>query len=82
MDRHHDLLQRRVTRALAEAIDGAFNLPDAGLHCGQRVCYGHAKIIVAMNGENQTGHFHVLDEIGNQFGIFIGNRVTYGVGDV
>ena len=56
---HHDLFQCRVASALPQAIDCALNLTCAGIDGGQGIGGGHAKIIVAMRGENHlcsAGH--------------------------
>jgi hypothetical protein len=40
--RHHDLLERGVAGALAQAVDGAFDLPRARRHRSERVGHRHA----------------------------------------
>src|SRR5258708_6996805 len=44
---HHDLFQRRIAGALANAVDGAFHLPRARLDRGQGVGHGQTQILVA-----------------------------------
>ncbi len=46
--RHDDFFKSGVARALADAIDGALNLPGAGGNGSQRVGDGHTEIVVAM----------------------------------
>ena len=47
--RHDDFLQRRVARALADAIDRALDLACAGLERGQRIGDRQPEVIVAMH---------------------------------
>ena len=49
---HDDLFQRGVARALADAVDGALDLPDAGGNRGMRVGDGQAEVVVAMRAEH------------------------------
>ena len=49
--RHHDLFERGVAGPLADAVDGAFDLPRAGVDAGQRVGHRHAEIVVAVHRE-------------------------------
>ena len=51
--RHHDLFQRGIAGALADAVDGAFDLPRARLHAGERIGDRHAEIVVAMHREHR-----------------------------
>ena len=51
-DRHDDLFQRGVSGALAEPVDGAFDLPRAGNDAGQRIGDGETEIVVAMGREH------------------------------
>ncbi len=51
--RHHDLLHRRIAGALANAIDGAFDLPRAALDPRERVGDRKAQIVMAMDGEDR-----------------------------
>ena len=51
LHRHHDLFERGVAGALADTVDGALDLADAGAHAGERVRHRHAEIVVAMRRE-------------------------------
>jgi len=51
-DRHHDLFERGVARALADAVDGAFNLPRTRLDARKRISHGHAEVVMAMDGKD------------------------------
>ena len=46
--RHHALLERRVPRALADAVERHLDLPRALLHRGERVGGGEAEVVVAV----------------------------------
>ncbi len=46
---HHNFLKRGIARTLADAVDGAFDLPCTAAHARHRVGDGHAKIVVAMH---------------------------------
>ena len=50
---HDDLFERRVAGALADAVDGAFDLPHTGRDRRVRVRDGKAKIVVAMRAEHR-----------------------------
>ena len=52
LDRHHDLFERGVAGALADAVDGAFDLAGAGLHGGERVGDGQTQIVMAMDADD------------------------------
>ena len=81
--RHHDFLERGIAGALANAVDGAFDLAGTGAHAGERVRHRHAEIVVAMHREaRQVGIRHVLAHALHHSEIFLRHRVTYGVGDI
>ena len=83
LHRHHDLLERGVAGALADAVDGAFDLPDAGAHAGERVGHRHAEIVVAMRGEARlVGIRHRSRTILISVEIFLRHRIADGVGDI
>src|SRR5450755_475186 len=52
LDRHDDLLERAVSGALADAVDGALDLPRPGLNRGDRVGYRESQIVVAMHADH------------------------------
>ena len=54
VQQHHDLLQRRVARALAEAVDGALDLPRPGEHAGEGVRDGQAEVVVAVHRQRHV----------------------------
>src|SRR6266480_1752794 len=77
------LVQYGVAGALADAVDGALDLADAGAHAGERVRHRHAEVVVAMGGEARlVGVGHAVAYHLDQREIFLGNGVTDGVGDI
>ena len=48
--RHHDLLERRVPRSLADAVDRALHLSRARAHAGERVGDSETEVVVAVRG--------------------------------
>ena len=50
--RHHDFFERRVARALADAVDRALDLPHAALDGGQAVGDGEPEVVVAVRAEH------------------------------
>ena len=83
LHRHHDFFQRGIAGALADAVDGAFDLARARLHAGERIGHRHAEIVVAMGGEHRlVGIGHALAHHLEQREIFLRHRVADGVGDV
>ena len=54
LEQHHDLLQRRVARALAEAVDRALHLARARLQAGERVRHGQTEVVVAVDGQHDV----------------------------
>src|ERR1043165_8436888 len=47
--RHHDLFERRVACALADAVDRTLNLSCAGFDRGETVCNRQTEIVVTVN---------------------------------
>ena len=83
LDRHHDLFQRGVAGPLADAVDGAFDLPAAGADAGQRVGHRQAEVVVAVDGEDHlVGARHLLHHGAEHLVVFLGRGVAHGVGQV
>ena len=82
LQRHHDLFERRVAGALADAVDRALDLARAGLHRGQRIGDRQSEIVVAMRRQHRA----VADAAGrrsvNIRSMSVGQRVADGVGQV
>ena len=51
--RHDDLFQRGIAGTLADAVDGALDLPRAGLHRRQRIRDRQAQIVMAVYADNR-----------------------------
>ena len=80
---HHDLLQRRVARALAEAVDRALDLARAGLQAGEGVGHRQAQIVVAVDREHDVAQIgHQLVQAAQERRVLVRHRVADGVGDV
>ena len=83
LDGHHDLFQRGVARPLADAVDGAFDLPAAGADAGQRVGDRHAEVVVAVHGEDRLLRArHLLHHGAEHLVVFLGRGVADGIGQV
>ena len=54
VQQHHDLLERGVARALADAVDRALDLAGAGLQARERVGDGEAEVVVAVHGQHDV----------------------------
>jgi hypothetical protein len=81
--RHHHFLERTVAGPLADAVDGALDLPRAFLDRGQRVGHRQSQVVVAVHAEhNLVDVAHILFEMANGGGILLGHRVADRVGDV
>ncbi len=54
VQRYRDFFQRSVSRALADAVDRALDLPRASCDRGQRIRHGQAQIVVAVRAQNHV----------------------------
>ena len=80
---HHDLFERRVARALADAVDRALDLARAGLQPGERVRDGQAEVVVAVDGEHDVAQArHELVEPRQERGVLVRHGVADRVRDV
>src|SRR5216117_1038890 len=81
--RHHDLLERRVPRPLADPVDGALDLPRP-VHDGrQRVGDRLAEVVVAVDREDHLLHSaDLLADPGDALAPLARDRVADGVGNV
>ena len=83
LDRHHDLFQRGVAGALAEAVDRALDLARAADHAGERVGDRQAEVVVAVGREDRlVGVRHPLEQHPDERAELLRRRVADGVGDV
>ena len=83
LEQHHDLLERRVAGALADAVDRALDLARAGLHAGERVGDRQPEVVVAVDGQHDVAQRgDQLVEAAEEARVLVGHRVADGVGDV
>ena len=82
-DRHDDLFHRRVARAFAEAVDGAFDLARPGPDGGERVRHRQTEVVVAMHGQRGLVDVrHAVTQHGDERREFVGRRIAHRIGDV
>ena len=82
-EQHHDLLERRVAGALADAVDRALDLAGAGAHAGKRVGDREAEVVVAVHRQHDVvQRRHQLVEARQPGAVLVRHRVADGVGDV
>ena len=83
VQQHHDLLERRVARALADAVDRALDLARAGLQAGEGVGDGEAEVVVAVDRQHDVAQArHQVVEAAEEGAVLVRHRVADGVGDV
>ena len=83
LDRHHHLFERGIARPLADAVDGALDLPRAGTHAGQRIGHRHAEIVVAVHREDRLLRArHLLHHRAEHLEIFLGRRIAHRIGQI
>ena len=83
LDRHDDLLEGAVSRALADAVERSLDLAGAGFDRRQRVRDRQAQVVVAMHAQDRVVDvLHVRPQVGDQRGVLLWNRVADRVGDV
>ncbi len=83
VQQHHDLLERRVARALADAVDRALDLAGAGLQPRERVGDREPEVVVAVDRQDDVAQVrHQVVEPGEEGDVLLRHRVADGVGDV
>ena len=83
LEGHHDFLQRGIAGPLADAGEGALDLPCARCHRGQAVGHRHAQVVVAMHADDGAVDIaHVLAQVGDALAHFGWRRVANGIGHV
>ena len=83
VQQHHDLLERGVARALAEAVDRDLDLARAGLQARERVRDRETEVVVAMDGQDHVAQAgRQLVEPRQEGGELRRHRVADRVGDV
>src|SRR5689334_20229260 len=83
VQRHHDLFERRVARALTDAIDRALDLPRARFNRRESVRHREAEIVMTVNTDSHVSisydsFAHLLD----QARVLIRRRVAHRVGNI
>src|ERR1044072_5447923 len=58
VQRHHDLFERRVARALADAVDSALDLSSPCFDRRETVCHRESKIVVTVNADDHVSIPH------------------------
>mmetsp|Transcript_39877 Transcript_39877/g.66886 ORF Transcript_39877/g.66886 Transcript_39877/m.66886 type:complete len:231 (-) Transcript_39877:840-1532(-) len=77
------LLEGRVARALADAVDGALNLPRARHRARQTVARGQPEVVLAVRGQDHVLHAHsVCLNARDQGPKLVGDRDAHRIGNV
>ncbi len=80
---HHDFFESGIARALADAVDGALDLPRARANGGQRIGDGHAEIIMAVRRDNDVlNATNALPQGADNVPVFFRHGIADGVGNV
>ena len=83
LDAHDNFFHSGVASALAQAVDGAFDLTSAVFDTSERKGGSHAKVVVAVNGKRCLVHVgNVFHQELDATAEFVRQRVAGGVGDV
>ena len=83
VERHHDLLERRVPGSLADPVDRAFPLSRARAHARERVGYREAEIVVTVRRQHDIPCAgNMVADAGDHRPILVRHRVADGVGNV
>ena len=82
-EQHHDLLERRVARALADAVDRALDLARARERARVGVGDREAEVVVAVRRDDDVLELRDQPVQAREVGhVLLGRRVADGVGDV
>ena len=83
LQRHHDLFERGIAGAFADAVDRALDLARAGLAAGQAVGDGQAQVVVAVGADDRLLDVgDALLERADDRGVLKRRGVADRVGDV
>jgi len=83
VERHHNLFERGVAGAFADAIDRALDLTCTALYRGERVGHAEAEVVMAMRAEHDlVGIRHTADDAREEVHGFVGCAVTNRVRQV
>ena len=79
----YHFLERSVTRALADPVDGALDLTDSRANGRERVGDRHAQVVMTMSAErNAVGIAEVFADLGEHRTVFFRHRVPHRVGQI
>ena len=80
---HHNLFERGVAGAFADAVDRHLGLPGAVQDAAQRIGRSHAQVVVAMGGDDRPVDVRdMIDEVFDLGAVFVRKAVARRVGDV
>ncbi len=80
---HDDLFQSHVSGAFADAVNGSFHLAGSGADGCQGVCYGQAKVIVAMHGDDGFADVrHIFLQVADDAVELVRCGVAHGIRNV
>src|SRR6266566_417087 len=80
---HHNLFQRSVSSALANTVDGAFDLPRSGFNSGKTIRYGQAEIVMTVDADRDVfaisddSFSHGPDELRKFIGESVSDRIRH-----
>ncbi len=81
LDGHDHLFERRVARALTEAVDGALDLRGACAHAGDGKRRGHAKVVMGVHGDGHlVNALDLSDDLAHERSVLIGQAEARGLG--
>ena len=81
LDRHDGFFEAGVAGALADAVDGAFDLPRAIGDAGEAVGDGETEVVVAMHADDGA-IADALGQVPDGSAKLLGHGIADGVGDV
>ena len=81
LEDHHDLFERAVAGAFADAVDGALDLPRAGLDRGQRIGDREPQIVVAVHADDGA-IAQRRGDAADQRAVFLGRGIADGIGNI
>ena len=86
VQRHDHFFEAGIARALADAVDGHFDLPRAAEHTRQRVRGRHAEVVVAVNRPDHPAALararRLGDQVADRLLPFFRRHVADRIGDV
>src|SRR5580658_10400810 len=81
--RYDYFFQRSVAGPLADSVDGAFDLADAGAHRGQGVSNRHTEVVVTVSAQRDSLRIaEVFADAGEHRAVFFGHGIANRVGEI